>query len=73
MDLRLKEITWVRLLSLLVWTILVMLKQGITQLIDGIESRVFDISGQTLSKEVRGRIIERATLLPPLSNELVLT
>ena len=54
MDLRLKEITWVCLLSLLIWTILVMLKRGVSQLIDAIESKVFDKSEQTLSEEIRG-------------------
>ena len=71
MDLRLKEITWVRL-TLLIWTILVILKRGISQLIDAIESRVFEISGQSLSEGVRGRTVETTAPLPPLSDELVL-
>ena len=50
-----------------------MLKRGILQLIDAIESRVVDISGQSLSEGVRGRIVETTTLLPPLRDELVLT
>ena len=73
MDLRLKEITWVRLLSLLLWTILVMLKRGITQLIEVIESRVFDVSEQITRRGDREELIGEATLLPPLSDELVLT
>lgn len=73
MDLRLKEITWVRLLSLLIWTILVMVKRGVSQLIDAIESKVFDKSEQTLSEEIRERGVGCATLLPPLSDDLVLT
>ena len=73
MDLRLKEVTWVRLLSLLMWTISVMFKRGISQLIDAIESRVFDRGEKSLSGGVRGRTVEAATLLPPLSDELILT
>jgi hypothetical protein len=72
MALRLREITWVRLLSLLVWTILVMIKRGITQLIDIIESRVFDVSEQTPREREVKEDIEDRTLLPPLSDELVL-
>lgn len=41
MDLKLREITWVRLVTLLVWTLLVMVKRGITQLIESIAGRVF--------------------------------
>lgn len=72
MDLRLREVTWVRLLALLVWTILVMLKRGISQLIEAIEERVFERSVQTPSEEVRERRVEKSTLLPPLSDEIVL-
>ena len=73
LDLRLKEFIWVRLLALLIWTILVMLKRGISQLIDVIEGEVFVISGQSLSERARWRTVERATFLPPASDELVLT
>jgi hypothetical protein len=74
MDLRLREITWVRLLSLLVWTILMMLKRGLSQLIDVVERRVFVESNQTKSeeKDQRGEG-EETTLLPPLSDQLVLS
>lgn len=61
-----------RLVTLLVWTILVMLKRGISQLIDVIEERVFDRSVQPLRERDQERKIEPATLLPPLSDELVL-
>lgn len=73
MDLRLREVTWVRLLSLLVWTILVMLKQGITYLIDAIEGGVFERVEQRSKKKVGVRATGVATLLPPLSDELVIT
>jgi hypothetical protein len=73
MDLRLKEITWVRVLSLLIWTILVMLKRGISQLIDAIESKIFDRGEQPLNEIIRGRTIGVATLLPLLSDKFVLT
>jgi hypothetical protein len=74
MDLRLKEITWLRLVSLLMWTLLVMVKRGVSQLIDALESRVFDRSDQTpKEKEVGAEPVVGATLLPPLSDELVLT
>ena len=72
MDLRLREVTWVRLLALLVWTIMVMLKRGISQLIEAIEERVFERSVQTPSEEVRERRVEKSTLLLPLSDEIVL-
>ena len=66
MDLKLREITWVRLWTLLVWTLLMMIRRGISQLIEVIESRIF----------VREEPVERArevrgTLLPPLDDELV--
>lgn len=72
MDLRLREITWVRLVSLLAWTILVMLKRGISQLIDMIEERVFERHVQQKREEKTEREVESATLLPPLSDRLVL-
>ena len=73
MDLRLKEITWVRLLSLLLWTVLMMLKRGITQLIDIVERRIFDVNVQAKEESSREKLIGEATLLPPLSDELVLS
>ena len=73
MDLRLKEITWVQLMSLLIWTILVMVKRGVSQLIDALERKVFDRSEQTSNEEVRVEPVGGAMLLPPLSDELVLT
>ena len=66
MDLRLREVTWVRLLSLLVWTILMMLKRGLSQLIDVIERQVFVESNQTKKEEKSQRGEgEKVTLLPP--------
>jgi hypothetical protein len=73
MDLRLREVTWVRLLSLLIWTILVMLKRGITYLIDAIEGGVFERVEQRSKKKVGERATGVATLLLPLSDELVIT
>lgn len=73
MDLKLKEITWVRLMSLLLWTILVMIKRGVSQLIEIVESRVFDVSSQTPEKRSKEGEKELETLLPPLTDELVLT
>jgi hypothetical protein len=73
MDLRLKEVTWIRLLSLLLWTVLMMLKRAITQLVEIVETRVFDVSDQ--EGRVRGgeELSGEVTLLPPLSDELVLS
>ena len=68
MDLRLKEVTWIRLLSLLLWTVLMMLKRVITQLIEIVETRVFDVSGQEERVSGRGELSGEATLLPPLSD-----
>ena len=73
MDLRLKEVTWIRLLSLLLWTVLMMLKRIITQLIEIVETRVFDVSGQEGRERKREKRSEEVTLLPPLSDELVLS
>ena len=73
MDLRLREVTWLRLLSLLAWTILAMLKRGICQLMDLIEGRVFEGGDRVADVRVVRRAAEIATLLPPLSTELVLT
>ena len=71
MDLKLKEITLKRLLSLLVWTLLVILKRGISVLIEAIECRVFERTDPAPSGFVRNRRAGRATLLPPLTDELV--
>ena len=72
MDLRLREITWIRLLSLLAWTILVMIKRGISQLIEVIEARVFVVGDQVAEERFQEGEVEGKTLLPPLSDELVL-
>lgn len=72
MDLRLREVTWLRLLSLLLWTILMMLKRGITQLIEGIEERVFESSAQSVDERNQEGDEEERTLLPPLNDDLVL-
>lgn len=71
MDLRLREITWIRLLSLLAWTILVMIKRGISQFIEITEARVFVVSEQVAEEEFHRREVEGRILLPPLSDELV--
>ena len=74
MDLRLREVTWVRLLSLLIWTILMMLKRGLTQLIDVFERRAFVVSKQVKKEEKSQRGDgEKVTLLPPLSDQIVLS
>ena len=73
MDLRLREITWVRLLSLLLWTLLVMLKKAITQLIEVVERGVFDVGTPMAGKSDQEKSEKKATLLPPLSDELVLS
>ena len=73
MDLKLKEITWLRLVLLLIWTILVMLERGITQLIEVMEGRIFDKGSQSLSEGVNEESVGAARLLPPLSDEIVLT
>ena len=74
MGLRLKEVTWLRLISLLLWTLLVMVTRGASLLIDWLEGRVFDKSEQPSKVgEAEVELIGRATLLPPLDDELVLT
>ena len=73
MDLRLKEVTWVRLVSLLLWTLLMMVKKGATQLLELIESRTFDVSTPNGRERDQEGLSEEATLLPPLSDELVLS
>lgn len=72
MDLRLREVTWLRLLTLLAWTILVMFKRGVSQLIEIIEERFFERGVQAPAKEVRDKGREKSTLLQPLSDEIVL-
>ena len=71
MDLRLREITWIRLLSLLVWTLLVMLGKVISVVIEVVERRAFQVSDRSSQGEGLGRRTEKSTLLPPLSDELV--
>ena len=73
MDLRLREVTWLRLVSLLIWTILVMIKRGVSQLIEVIENKVFDRSYRSLSEVLRSEEVRAATLLPPLNDDLVIT
>jgi hypothetical protein len=57
----------------LLWTVLMMLKKGITQLIEIVERRVFDVNVQTKRESGRESLTGEATLLPPLSDELVLS
>ena len=71
MDLKLKEITLIRLLSLLLWTLLVIFKQNISSLIEVIECHVFEKTEQALSVLAGRKIVKGVTLLPPLSDELV--
>ena len=73
MDLRLKEVTWLRLVSLLLWTILVMIKRGVTQLIEVFENKAFDRSERSLSEALRSERVKAATLLPPLDDDLVIS
>ena len=49
-----------------------MIKRGITQLIDVIKGRIFDVSERTPRGRDHEREVEERTLLPPLSDELVL-
>ena len=72
MDIRLGEATWVRLISLLAWTILMLVKRGVSQLIELIERRMF-VSGEKTSRR-REQDLEdgERTLLPPLNDEFVL-
>ena len=72
MAMKLREVTWIRLLSLLLWTILVMVKRAATQLIEVVEVWVFDDSERNLERGEQEEDIEGRTLLPPLSDELVL-
>ena len=71
MDRRLRELTWGRLVTLLVWTLLVMIKHGISQLIETIEERIFVRSEPVARAGESGGELRR-TLLPPLDDELVL-
>ena len=73
MDLRLREITWVRLVSLLLWTLLMMLTRAITQLTKFVKNRAFEVSPQTVSEEGQEVLKQETTLLPPLSDEFVLS
>ena len=73
MDLRLREVTWVRLLSFLLWTLLVMLKKANTQLIEVIESVVFDGNNPFAGERDRESSEGKSMLLSPLSDELVLS
>ena len=70
MDLRQRELTWARLLALLLWTVLMMIKRGATQVIEMIEVWVFETDVPTPETLNRERSLER-TLLPPLDDELV--
>ena len=72
MDLKLKEITWLRLVSLLIWTVLVMLMRGLGQLVEAIEGKVFDRESQARNGGVVEETARGASLLPPLSDEIVL-
>ena len=73
MDLRLREVTWIRLLSLLLWTLLMMLNRGVTQLVEVVEKRAFDVSTPISRERDQRKMGVETTLLPPLSDELVLT
>lgn len=71
MDLKLKKIMLKRLLLLLVWTMLVILKRGNSVLIEVIECCIFERTEPTPSGFVGNRKVGGATLLPPLSDKLV--
>ena len=73
MDLRLREVTWIRLVSLLLWTLLMMLKRAITQLIEIFENRAFEVNLCSVSESDQEVLKREATLLPPLSDEIVLS
>ena len=72
MALRLRELTWVRLLMLLLWTVLMIVKHGVTQMIETIEGLIFDTGVPVLRTVDQERDLER-TLLPPLDDELVMS
>ena len=61
-----------RVLLLSIWALLIVLKQGITLLIDMVECHVFDEAEQPLNELPGHAIREGVMLLPPLSYELVL-
>lgn len=71
MDVRLRELTWVLLLILLVWTVLTMIKRGVTQIIEVIEGQIFETSVPTLRESIRSREL-RGTLLSALEDEIVM-
>jgi hypothetical protein len=57
---------------LFIWALVVILKQGITFLIDMIKYPLFEKIESGLSELSRYKVCEGLTLLPPLSDELVL-
>ena len=71
MDLRMKEVSWIRLVALLLWTLLTMLQKAITQLKGLVENRAFEVSSQSGSENDQESLKQEATLLPPLSDEFV--
>ena len=73
MDLKLREVTWLRLLALLAWTVLVMVKRGVSYMIEVIEGRVFERGVPTPSEEVRESTRKESTLIPQLSDEVVIS
>ena len=68
---RLREVTWVRLLALLLWTLLMMINRGITPIIEGIEDYVFVTSETKLREDDRKEKLI-GTLFPQLDDELVM-
>ena len=71
MDLILRELAHKRLLTLLAWTLLVILKRGISLLIELIERRIFERADPLLDRGIE-IMSGKASLLPPLSDELVM-
>ena len=71
MDLRMKEVSWIRLVALLLWTLLTMLQKAITQLKGLVENRAFEVNSQSGSENDQESLKQEATLLPPLSDEFV--
>lgn len=49
-----------------------MIKRGVTQLIELVESRVFEVSEQAPKRREQEKKVDGVTLLPPLSDDLVL-
>ena len=72
MDLRLRELTLKRLLSLLAWTLLVILQRGILLLIESYERRIFLRAESPLEAGIEGRS-GKATMLPSLSDDIVMS